>query len=165
MSEQTNQQANKTDDIMTALKGIVIPSLEDDAPIIADKLIESASENENDSTAQNNSDGSATTNSWYHYKEELLELPVNIEDDQLTEPVTLHLPDKTLNSLEDMQLELQLGVPRIHRRHLTLSGIANFSLKIVMEDYQKRGGESLIVSQTGLLLDQLNGLPDESANE
>jgi hypothetical protein len=109
-------------------------------------------ENESDSTAQNNSDGIASTESWRHYKEELLELPVNIENDQLTEPITLHLPNKTLDTLEDMQLELQLTVPRIYRRHLTLSGIANFSLKIVLEDYRKRGAQSLIVAQTGCCL-------------
>lgn len=107
----------------------------------------------------------AATEDQPQYHEELLQLPINIGANESVEPITLVLPVKTVNGLHDTHLELQLVTPRPHRPQLALGGIVNLCVRVVLEDYRRRGTESLIVKQTRVMIRELNEPINEPANE
>ncbi len=84
------------------------------------------------------------------YREEFLNISFALSDEQ-TEPTILPLPSETLDQLHDMHLELLTRTPRFARPALTIEGIVNFCIKLVLANYHAHGDESLVYQQSLLL--------------
>lgn len=173
-SIQPGGQSKAPQDVMSELKQIVIPSFEDDAPLQSEKPGADTHKNATLTPAANaeNSKGNLTevaataaTENQPQYHEELLQLPINIGADESVEPMTLVMPVETVNGLHDTRLKLQLVTPRQYRPQIALGGIVNLCVRVVLDDYRRRGAESLIVKQTALMIRQLNEPTNEPSNQ
>lgn len=90
-----------------------------------------------------------------HYHEELMKLPL-LTGNEPKEPATFELSADTLDRIHDMHLRVQLQMPRSARSSLTMGGIVNLALNVVLFNYDGYGDESLIVKQSRAMTNRLN---------
>ena len=76
--------------------------------------------------------------------------------DESKEPATFELSSDTLDSIHDMHLRVQLQMPRSARPSLTMGGIVNLALSVVLFNYDGYGDESLIVKQSRAMTKRLS---------
>lgn len=86
------------------------------------------------------------------YRDEFTRLPLVIGDDP-TEPITFDLPIETLDELHDLHLELLRGLPRPLRSLLTVEGIIDFCVNIILVNHENCREQSLIFKKVQLIAD------------
>lgn len=75
--------------------------------------------------------------------------------DEPTETATFELPVKTLDRLDDARIKLLGDVPRRKRPSLTLAGIVNVGINVLLVNHKLCEQKSFISKQTQLLIDAL----------
>jgi hypothetical protein len=97
--------------------------------------------------------------------EELMSLALLVGD-KPCELVSFELPEETLDRLCDMYLLMQLRMPRRSRLLLSIGGIINLGVSVVLFDYDSYREESLIVRQLRTLTtDQETNKPGFTRNQ
>lgn len=76
------------------------------------------------------------------------------------EETNLELLAETLDKMDDMHLELLRRMPRSLRPLLTIRGIVNFSVNVVLMNYKTHGDESLIYKHMLLITNDLKQPPE-----
>ncbi len=78
-----------------------------------------------------------------HYHPELMKLSL-LTGEEPNETATFELSVDTLDRVDDMHLRVQLQMPRSARPSLTMGGIVNLALNVMLLNYEGHEDESLI---------------------
>lgn len=87
------------------------------------------------------------------YYDNLLALPLVIEENESRENLSVELPPQTLDRLDDLLLDIRRELPRRLRHTLQMSDLVNFCLNIILTNYADHQKNSLVMFQTRKLIE------------